>query len=521
MTSSSSSSRTMSHYFSAGAQTACARLGLSKIAKVVTELLPHQERVRQRIQDQEGLVVAHGLGAGKSLASIGAGDAYSGPVNVVVPAALQQNYLKELKRHRAEGAEGFNIHSLQKVTGDAIPPPELNQGMLIIDEAHRLRDPATKANQLFRKLKPEKRLLLTASPTYNHPSDLSSLVNIAAGKNLLPTERNEFEQKYTYKVKVDPGFWGKLKGIKPGERTMLGNQKELGEILNKWVDYHGNAGNEHFPQSSEEYVKVPMSKKQQEIYDSLLGKAPAWVQYKVNKGLPPSKQESKNLTAFLTGLRQVSNSPQPFVHDMSLEEAVKHSPKIQEAFKRFKTRMAENPNHKAVVYSNYLQGGLEPYKHMLEQEKIPYGLFTGEMNKAQRDQMVKDYNENKIKALLLSSAGGEGLDLKGTRQLQLLDPHFNEEKLRQIIGRGIRYKSHADLPETERHVNVERYLSENAPTLWNKIWNEKNPSMAADQYLSNLSLEKLKLNDQVMELLKKQEEARKGNSSNIPANGKG
>ena len=38
---------------------------LNKVAKVKTELKPHQKRVVQRIQEQPGLVVAHGLGSGK------------------------------------------------------------------------------------------------------------------------------------------------------------------------------------------------------------------------------------------------------------------------------------------------------------------------------------------------------------------------------------------------------------------------------------------------------------------------
>ena len=79
----------------------------------------------------------------------------------------------------------------------------------------------------------------------------------------------------------------------------------------------------------------------------------------------------------------------------------------------------------------------------------------------QRDQMVRDYNENKIKALLLSRAGGEGLDLKGTRLIQLLEPHWNEEALKQVTGRGIRYRSHSHLPEDQRKVHVQHFVTEN------------------------------------------------------------
>ena len=487
--------------YRAGQLAALRKLGLVKTAKVVTPLQPHQERVLRRIMEQPGLVVAHGLGSGKTLSSIAAADALDMPRNIVVPAALQANYLKELQKHREEGGAGFDIHSLQKLTTDPAAARRAAKGLMVIDEAHRLRDPATTGHQIFKKLSPEKRLLLTASPVYNHPADLASLVNMASGERTLPEARKDFEKEYTKTVKVSPGLIPLILGMPAGERVELANKPKLKGILDKWVDYHGNQGNEFFPASTTESIKVPMSERQQEIYDALLHKVPFWVRKKIEAGMPPSKQEAKDMTAFLSGPRLVSNTPLPFVHEMPMEEAVAHSPKIQEAFKRFQAKMQANPRHKAVVYSNFLEGGLSPYKHMLEKENIPHGLFTGEMSKAQRDQMVRDYNEDKIKAILLSSAGGEGLDLKGTRQIQLLEPHFNEEKLRQIIGRGVRYKSHEHLPEEERNVHVERYLAEKRPTWWNKLWGNSNPDMAADAYLTQLAQDKLKLNDQVIELL--------------------
>ena len=72
---------------------------MEKISDVVTELQPHQKRVAQRIKNQPGLVVAHGLGSGKTLTSIAAQEALNMPSEVLVPAALQANYQKELSKH--------------------------------------------------------------------------------------------------------------------------------------------------------------------------------------------------------------------------------------------------------------------------------------------------------------------------------------------------------------------------------------------------------------------------------------
>ena len=35
-----------------------------------------------------------------------------------------------------------------------------------------------------------------------------------------------------------------------------------------------------------------------------------------------------------------------------------------------------------------------------------------------------------------------------------MEPHWNEAKVQQVIGRGIRYKSHVDLPPEQRKVEV-------------------------------------------------------------------
>lgn len=120
--------------------------------------------------------------------------------------------------------------------------------------------------------------------------------------------------------------------------------------------------------------------------------------------------------------------------------------------------------------------------------------------------MVRDYNDDKLKALLLSSAGGEGLDLKGTRLIQLLEPHWNQEKLKQVIGRGIRYKSHAALPEDERNVRVQRYLATRAPSGLLERVGLKKPGYGVDQYLDEMGARKERLNQQVREMLREPED---------------
>lgn len=66
-----------------------------------------------------------------------------------------------------------------------------------------------------------------------------------------------------------------------------------------------------------------------------------------------------------------------------------------------------------------------------------------------------------IKVVLASKAGGEGIDLHRIREVHILEPWHNLNKIEQAIGRGIRNKSHADLPEEERNVTVYQHVSLN------------------------------------------------------------
>jgi SNF2 family DNA or RNA helicase len=480
--------------YSAGEDAAVA---FYKLARVTTELKPHQKRVLEKLkaEDQPGLVVAHGLGSGKTLTAIAAQDALGLPADVVVPAALQANFKKELRKHRKGGPKA-EIKSLQNLArkGQAPTAP-----MLIVDEAHRAREPGAKTYQALKKTEAEKRLLLTGTPFYNHPADIAPLINLAAGGSLLPVQRPDFERRYVLDLSVSPGIMGWLRGAKAGATPVLNpaRKKELRDVFGKWVDYHPGSS-EGFPEVMREDVRVPMTAEQQQVYDSLMGEAPAWVSYKVRAGLPPSKQESKQLNAFLGAARQVVNTTGPFKTQGAAQE-----PKIQAAFEALQKTLKDNPRAKAVVYSNFLSAGVNPYRQRLEGAGIPYGEFTGEMPKAERDALVRQYNEGKLRALLLSSAGGEGLDLKGTRLLQVLEPHWNDEKLRQVEGRAARYLSHAGLPEDERNVRIQRYLATRAPSGVLEKLRLRKPGYAVDEYLGQLAKQKEDLNAQFRDLFER------------------
>ena len=466
--------------------------------KADTELLPYQKRVSDKLQTQPGLVAYFGTGKGKSLAALGAVKNLNKPATAVVPAALRENLQKEEKKHFQEKLP-VHIESLENVarkqTGKTNP-------FLIVDEAHLLRDPSSKSLSAIKNLSndAEKTLLLTGTPMVNSPSDIAPLVNLAAKEKLLPENKEEFEKKYVYRKQVNPSLLQRLKGIKPGEKLVVNKHEadNLRGIFNKWVDYEKGT-TEGFPSVEEQEIEVPMSKNQLALYDTVMNQAPPWVAAKVKSNLPPNKQESKQLNSYLVAARQLLNTTGGYINKGDPE-----SPKIQRAYEELQKVLQNDPEAKGVIYSNFLGSGLDPYKQLLEKDKIPYGEFTGRIPQELRDQHIRDYNEGKLKALLISGAGQRGLDLKGTSLMQLLEPAWNEPSLDQAKARAIRYKSHEHLPEEKRKVLVQKFLATRPKSISQRI-GLADKEYAVDEYLKNLSKNKAELINQFEDLMKPQE----------------
>ena len=392
------------------------------------QLQPHQARVRRRILDpnQPGLVVAHGLGSGKTRTAIEAHKALGGDADVVVPAALQGNYAKELARWGGDPAKS-KIQSHQKAAMGREP---LSSNLLITDEGHRARNAKTGLSQAIKGSASKKRLILTGTPIYNNPSDIATLVNQAAGKPVL-REGKAFENRYTR-----PNFLSRWRG------NRLSHEGELKKVLNKYVDYH-KGDPSMLPSVTSKTIPVEMTKHQSALYRASMGGIP--------KGLKVDQKNIDRLKPYLTGPRQVSNTARALDPDSHDE------PKIDRAFADLQKHL-ENPKGKALVYSNWLEHGIKPLQQRLTAAKIPHGVFTGNEPMKQRNQTVKDYNDGKHRALLVSSSGAEGLDLKGTRMVQVLEPHFNNAKIRQVVGRSARMGSHAALNAEDRNVEVRSYV---------------------------------------------------------------
>ena len=90
-----------------------------------------------------------------------------------------------------------------------------------------------------------------------------------------------------------------------------------------------------------------------------------------------------------------------------------------------------------------------------------YVLLTGDAtlspnNKNSIDACVRESNKSggQVKVILGSQIAAEGIDLKYIREVHVLDAWFHLNKTEQVIGRGIRFRSHCALSPEERNCTI-------------------------------------------------------------------
>jgi len=380
-------------------------------------LKEHQIRVVNHIRKYRGLIVSHAVGSGKTLTAVTASQCYlednpKGEVIIVTPVSLQENFKKEM---RAYGVDPDKDHRYKFFTLAGFATTYQSKdcpanAMLVIDEAHELRTEVkipkkqttakhtSRAAVAIRCAKSVKKvLLLTATTVYNTPYDIANLVAMVKGQD--PPTKHYFETK------------------------ILTNAAEFRQFFSCVLSFYDIPKSEDYPTVNEHWMEIEMSPKYYRAYRDVEQQK----SYLFNAANP---------WRFLTGVRQASN-------------VLEVCDKCKVIVDRFKA----NPQ-KTVIYSAFLTFGVKAIQELFTAEGIPFVEVTGKVTKAQRDAAVKKYNSDQVQILFISRAGNLGLDLKKTKILIIFESSWNRPNEEQIIGRAGRFRSHADLPKSERHVDV-------------------------------------------------------------------
>jgi superfamily II DNA or RNA helicase len=142
---------------------------------------------------------------------------------------------------------------------------------------------------------------------------------------------------------------------------------------------------------------------------------------------------------------------------------------------------------------------------------LRYGIISSEEDSKQRRLILEIFNhpENAhgewLKVIMGTSASSEGIDLMRTSQIHIMEPYWNMVRNSQVIGRGVRFGSHLDLPIEEQKVYIYSYqmvlTDEQSKQIIEFLDNPKE-KMSTDQHIHNLALMKDQINSQFLKMIK-------------------
>jgi hypothetical protein len=484
------------------------------------ELQPSQKFLGQYINPKtpyKGVLVFHRIGSGKTCTAINIAEQWKHKrkIVVLVPASLVGNFRDEL-RSLCAGATYLTTNEREKLkqlhpSSDeyknivAKSDERINKhyriysyhkfvelyedekislwnSLLIVDEIQNmvseeglfyktLYDAIHKAPANLRIV------LLSATPMFDKPIEIALTMNLLRIPYEFPTGR-EFEKEFI-RIKKDN---------RNDKLTYSAKNLDIfKERIRGYVSYYRGAPPYVFPETTIKYVKCEMSEFQYRSYITVesqeakkFGKQTLMRKYRAFRAGEILELPNN----FFIGTRFISNMAFPNrgigedgykslrPRHMNLENLNTYSCKFYAMIMRI--NRSTGP---VFVYSSFKEyGGLKTFVKVLEAQgyvdyaqygegKKRYALFTGDEKGKYKDEIKAVYNQpanhngSRLKVMLISSSGKEGLSLFRTRQAHIMEPYWNQGRILQIIGRGSRHCSHKDLPEEKRNLKIYIYMA--------------------------------------------------------------
>ena len=369
---------------------------------------------------------------------------------------------------------------------------ELEHSMIIIDEVHNVKDETgkgftpSKALDLVTKKTNVKLLLLSATPMFNDPGEIIWILNllnrndkryelkesdIFKDGDLRESEKHRFlnhvrgyvsyvkgENPFTFPYRIYPSYFYQH-SMRPTKAFSMFGDTTMEEMKTQVYP----VALSDFQKAAYEKIISVASSKTLSMGDSIPFLSVLNMTYP-----KPDYMIKKDTYEYYPGSERCFDAA----------HLPKYSAKIAEICKQI--QKAEGI---VVVYSQLLEGGVIPVALALESmgiknwnkpllkgstQKGPYSycMLTGSPALSPHPEEAirivntpENQNGDKIKVVLITKAASEGVDLKNIRQIHIMDPWWNLNRVEQIIGRGIRLCSHKALPFEKRNAQLFLYTS--------------------------------------------------------------
>ncbi|WP_143415174.1 SNF2-related protein [Geobacillus sp. E263] len=397
--------------------------------------LPHQlEVARQVVENMNGkAILADEVGLGKTIEAGLILKEYMirglvKKVLILVPASLVSQWVKELnekffipavQQKKSHVWEQCDVVVSSIDTAKKSPHREIiykqQYDMVIIDEAHKLKNNKTKNYEFVQNLKKKFCLLLTATPIQNRIEEIFNLVSLLKPGHLGNAE---------YFAKT----YGKTRSLQTNEHLRALINKVM--IRNRRVDTGIEWSKRHV-----KTVLIEFTKEERELYEAVQalkydGSLLFGNQFSLITMLREacSSREALFLTVKNMMDKYEGEVPDSFHKLMEKINAVTTNSKAEKAL-----QLIQSINDKVIIFTEYRATQLY-LQWFLKQHGISSVPFRGGFKRGKKDWM-KELFKNHAQVFIATEAGGEGINLQFCRHVINYDLPWNPMRLEQRIGR--------------------------------------------------------------------------------------
>lgn len=406
------------------------------------KILPHQIKAAIRVLNQMGgrAILADEVGLGKTIEAgivmkelIARGKAKS--VLILTPAALASQWQEELwnkfgerfLRHDDPDFKGFSHHdklvtSIDTAKSASHYPDIISRDwdLVIVDEAHYLKNKKTQRYALADDISARHALMLTATPIQNNLIELYNLINLIK-PGLLGTLQN-FEEEYV--------------GDQQG-RVLL-HAKRLQRLLEQvMIRNRRSETGLKFPERKVETHRIQASKGEYELHRA------------VSEFIRSYKQFFESHLALMILEREVASSAPALSKTLGNMMAKVNDPDVTHAMEDLRHKadsikrnakanliidVATSTNEKMIVFTQFRETQ-ELLSRRLKQEGVSNVKYHGQLSAGRRRAALQEFRGPDCRVLVCTDSGSEGLNLQFCNVLVNYDLPWNPMRVEQRIGR--------------------------------------------------------------------------------------
>ncbi len=422
------------------------------------ELYAYQREGVERFLAAGRLLLADDMGLGKTAQAIACSSILrqSGRIRrglIIAPASLKPQWAREWavfsdlpiqivdgdpeERQAIYAAlrEGFLIINYEQLLRDLETVRRWNPDLVVLDEAQRIKNWATKTALTVKGLAPPYRLVLTGTPMENRIDELASIVEWVDDMALEP----KWRLASLHAIRAD----GRREVV--GARNLDTIRDRLRHCMVRRVRQEVL---DQLPSRTDTRVPVEMTGEQRDEHDALTQPIRILVEKSTHR--PLTQAEFLRLMSLLTTQRIISNGlaqlqfedTWPTIHGRRPEERVLQglfAPKLIE-LRQLVRQIALEQSRKIVVFSQWrrmLSLAQWAVSDLLGENGLRSGFFTGAEGQRRRTQNIVEFHDDPdFRLLFTSDAGGVGLNLQRAANCVInLELPWNPAVLEQRIGR--------------------------------------------------------------------------------------